>query len=338
MQEIPFIDIRDKSTVTLVEEHADRALRLIHASRDVFGMASRLASHIALPVGDTFSRRWLDKTNNPYLAEIDAYAKLLPTKGVYALNMCYEWGCTSGAYRNGEGVTLTRVLDWPFPSLGENIVIAHQRGKSDDFYNITWPGVSGIFQAVAPGRFAAALNQAPMRRYKTGIFIDWARNRGKINRHTGLPPAHLLRHVFETATDYESAKEMLSTLPVSIPVIYILSGTKENQGCVIERLEETCHIRELNAHGNACAANHFESPLNGVGHGWLPRALDSHGRAKTASSRTGKDITGEFAWFTAPIANPLSRLALMADAAKGSFSVMGTDGVKPVTKVFSISC
>jgi hypothetical protein len=65
-----------------------------------------------------------------------------------------------------------RLLDWGFPKLGENLVVAHQSGPAGDFHNITWPGIAGIYQAVARGRFAAAINQAPMRRHGPGLATD----------------------------------------------------------------------------------------------------------------------------------------------------------------------
>jgi hypothetical protein len=336
LHEIPFIDIRNSSLIELLKQHLDKAKELIDASKNAFGLVSRLASHLALPIGDNLSRKWLKKTKNPYFDEIEQYTKILPIKGIFALNLCYEWGCTSGAYRYDKGVKLVRVLDWPFPALGENIVVAHQRGGAGDFYNITWPGISGIFQAMAPGRFAAALNQAPMRRYKTGVIIDWIRNRGYVNKHQGLPPAHLLRKAFETANNYNDAKAILVEQPISIPAIYILGGTKTQEGCVIERLEDSVRIREIGTHNNVCAANHFESSLNGIGHGWLPRAMDSHGRAKNANLLSCEVIADNFTWFQSPIANPLSRLVMVADAAKETFSLMGTDGITPVTRLFSL--
>jgi hypothetical protein len=102
--------------------------------------------------------------------------------------------------------TLTRVLDWPFPHLGENLIVVHQRGAAGDFHNITWPGVIGMFQGIATGRFAASLNQAPMQRHRLTYAGDWVKNRRNVFRAGGLPPAHLLRKTFEEATDYAEAK------------------------------------------------------------------------------------------------------------------------------------
>jgi imidazoleglycerol-phosphate dehydratase len=143
------------------------------------------------------------------------------------------------------GVQLRRVLDWGFPKLGENLIVAHQSGPAGDFHNITWPGIGSIYQAVARGRFAAAINQAPMRRHGPGIGTDWLRNRFAVHKGGGMPPAFLLRQVFETARDYATAKEMLCNAPIAVPVIYTLAGTRPNEGCVIERVEDDFALREI---------------------------------------------------------------------------------------------
>lgn len=333
---IPYIDVRESGPLAIVESHKDMTASLIQASRGAWGIASKIASGLALPIGDKLSMRWLKKTDNPYREEIAKTAEIVGGKGVVALNMSYEWGCTSGAFQAEAGApTMARILDWPFPALGEHTIVAHQKGPAGEFHNVTWPGVSGVFNAVAHGRFAAALNQAPMRRHWTGIFLDWARNRHYFNKQDALPPSHLLRHVFETAKDYEEAKKMLSTTPVSIPVIYILSGTKEGEGCVIERTEDKAAIREMKD-GRVAAANHFETHLNGLGHGWMPRAMCSHTRAVAAAATPLQDFNKGFEWFRDPIANKVSRLAMVANAATGEFKVIGTAGATPVTKVFSM--
>lgn len=339
MHTIPLLDIRTTSPVEVAQRHPEKARALIHASKKTLGLASHLISHIALPVGDRIGRKWLHTSNNPYREEIFAVENTLQTKGLVALNLCYEWGCTSSVYALDNSATLLRVLDWPFPALGENMVVTHQRGEAGDFHNITWPGMTGMFTGMAQGRFACALNQAPMRRHLFGnVVTDWIKNRLHTFRSHALPPSHLLRHVFETAPDYATAKRMLCETPVSLPVIYILSGIHADEGCVIERLETSYAVRELHT-GRVVAANHFESHLNGVGHGWLPRAIGtikSHHRAACASSLSAEEIRNGFAWFKAPIAYSLSRLALKADASLGTLELIGTDGATPITTVFTL--
>ncbi len=332
---IPYFDARETGLIPLVETYKKMTIDLIRNSRMAFGWKSKLVSGVALPIGDSLSLGWLKKTKNPYLAEIEKTAQIVGEKGTIALNMSYEWGCTSGAFQVQPGAPLlARILDWPFQGLGEAMVVVHQKGPAGEFHNVTWPGVAGIYTATAQGRFAAALNQAPMRRRRTGIFLDWARNRHYFNNQTGLPPSHLLRKVFETAKNYEEAKKMLATEPLSIPVIYILTGTKEGEGCIIERTEDKFAIREMKD-GRVATANHFESHLNGLGHGWMPRALCSHTRVLGACDIPLADYGKDFSWFREPIGNALSRLAMTANAATGSFKVIGTEGTRPVTEVFS---
>ncbi|MEJ1967750.1 MAG: hypothetical protein WDN03_03795 [Rhizomicrobium sp.] len=174
---IPFVDIRGGTPLDLMEQHEATARSLARAAMGTFGLASRAASTVLMPLGDRASRRWLARTDNPYLAEIDALAAHLGISGVHFLNVCFEWGCTSGVWRGPDGPVLRRVLDWAFPQLGTHMVVALQSGPAGEFYNPTWPGLAGSFQGLAPGRFAAAINQAPMRRHRRGIAGDWLRNR-----------------------------------------------------------------------------------------------------------------------------------------------------------------
>src|SRR5215471_14950927 len=96
--EIPYADIRCGSPVDLLRLHVSRAKTLAGASTNTFGLVSRLASAALLPLSDRASLNWLMRSNNPYLAEIRQSAELLRIRGVYTLNICFEWGCTTSAY------------------------------------------------------------------------------------------------------------------------------------------------------------------------------------------------------------------------------------------------
>jgi hypothetical protein len=89
-------------------------------------------------------------------------------------------------------------------------------------------------------------------------------------------------------------------------------------------------IQKMPGEGRACA-NHF-----GIGHGWLPRAIDSNKRSQFGHALDHAHFDDRFSWFQAPIANSLSRVALTADAGKGRLTLMGTNGTTPVTQVFRI--
>jgi hypothetical protein len=329
---IPYTDIRGYTPFELLYLHRRGARTLVEGAKRTFGEASRLTSALAMPWADRASRRWLEKSGNPYLHEIAASAESLGLPGVYTLNVCFEWGCTSGVWHSEGSPLLRRVLDWPFPSLGENIVVAHQKGPAGDFFNVTWPGYSGVLQATAPGRFAAAINQAPMRRRGAGLAGDWALGRMAVGRNFALPPSHLLRQTFETAPDFAAAKQMLCATPIAVPAIFVLCGMHSSEGCVIERTEGAFAVREM-ADGHVCATNHFESKLNEAGHGWRARPIDSHGRMICARTL---GASPDLSWFAPPIANVNSRLALTANAANGSLLVMGTAGATQVTEIFRL--
>ena len=198
---------------------------MIDVSTGVFGSSSRLAARAILPATDRISRHWLERSKNPYVSEIAGFADFLKQDGIYTLNVCFEWGCTSGAFVTPEGVTLRRSLDWLFPRLGEFLVVTRQQGPAGDFLNVTWPGMSGVYQGLAPGRFAAAINQAPMRRHGNLGILDWLRNRIETEKSTALSPAHLLRLVFETAPDYAAARKILAETPIACPPFLFLPET-----------------------------------------------------------------------------------------------------------------
>ncbi|TAL29084.1 MAG: hypothetical protein EPN97_13815 [Alphaproteobacteria bacterium] len=338
---IPLIDIRQGGPIDLVHQRKDQLNTIIRGIKRQFGILSRVLLPPLYTVLDFLSRRWLKKTDNPYRGEIEKIAKAVGQKGLVAQNMAYEWSCcTTGVMKTPQTATpqLVRVMDWIIPDMGKNIIVAHQSGKAGDFYNITWPGLSGVLNGVAKGRFAAAINQAPMRRHLMGnIVTDWIKNHVRMFKSKGLPPPHLLRKAFENAATYDEAKKMLMTEPVCMPVMFTLSGVNPGEGCVIERLEDKAIVREMKD-DRAFVTNHFQSNLNGIGEGWMPRGFDNHARAEAALKISPDDVgVGKgFDWFKAPIANKFSVLAMVADAKTGEFHLTGTDAEKIVTKDFRL--
>lgn len=325
---IPLVDLRGYTPLELLFLYRKEAQKLARGALQLFG-----GTHLLPWAGDRASRRWLEKCANPYLAEIDLIAASIRLPGTYLLNTCMEWGCTAAALTSDQGPVLHRVLDWPFPHLGELCVVAEFRGRLGDYFAVTWPGFSGVLQGMAPGRFAAAINQAPMRKSGGGFAADWLTARFRVGKTLALPPYHLLRQVFEMARDYQAAKTVLTNTPLAVPAIFSLTGVRPGEGCVIERTEEGCAVREMGT-ARACAANQFEAQPGDLTGGWRPRPIDSPGRYAQALTLRA-DLQG-FSWFTPPIANVNSRLAMTACAASGLLKVMGTDGVVPTTEVFDL--
>jgi hypothetical protein len=95
---------------------------------------------------------------------MEALSSRLGLPGAWFLNGSYQWCCTALAREEDDAPWLARTLDWQFPGLGRFAAVARMRGPAGEYYSVTWPGYVGTLTALAPNRFAAAINQAPLRR------------------------------------------------------------------------------------------------------------------------------------------------------------------------------
>ena len=319
---IPLIDAGDGGTLAVLDAAGERLERIVGSARRHYGT-------LLMRAADEASRRWLERTANPYLDEIAVIAKKVGMPGAYMLNLSYEWSCTTGVGADpaGNGGRMLRTLDWPLPGLGRALVVGHQRGEAGDYYNVTWPGFAGITTAMAPGRFSAAVNQPPMRWTSPVMAFDWLVNRFGIWRTGGLPPAHLLRKVFDECRTYAEARHMLMETPVCLPAFFSLSGVAPEETCAVERLENRAAVRD----GPASTANHWIC-LRVPGRA---RGTDSRGRWKLMESV--RDGAGDdFSWVVPPIFNAATRVAVVANAAIGKLLVQGWEAEGPVTPVFTL--
>jgi hypothetical protein len=324
---IAVVDVRHAGPVRHATESRERARVL----RDECIRWLPLVAAGLLPAIDLVTRRWLLQSRSPYAEEVTAIAAELDFSGIWFLNGCYQWGCTALA-REQAGLTwIARTLDWPFPGLGRHVEIARMQSSVGEFYNVTWPGYVGVLTASAPGRFAACINQAPMRRRTSHPWLrpyDIALNARNTWGITHIPPDHLLRDVFETCTTFAEAKHRLETTPVARPVIYTLAGCHPGERCVIERTQNGFSSRT----NDTCAANDWLLSLPR----WEPRVaaeafLTRTGEAAAENSRSRRDQlaawpgcfgTG-FEWVTPPVLNSQTRMAVEMCPASGALRVMG---------------
>ncbi len=139
--------------MAVAERIGSRALLLLEA-------ATGHVSQRTLRLADLLSRRWLESNRSPYLSEIQALANRAKRPGIYYLNVSYEWGCTTAARPSPDGISavLQRTLDWEVNGIGRYIVAARIANPLGAWISFTWPAFTGVIQAVAPGRFAAAIN------------------------------------------------------------------------------------------------------------------------------------------------------------------------------------
>ncbi|MEO1458544.1 MAG: hypothetical protein AAFV49_13420 [Pseudomonadota bacterium] len=193
LPEIPLRDYRDGGLLRYAREHAGAAARLMDTVLAGMGPAGRVLGP-ALAPADRVAARWLRQAGDPYLAEALAIRAAIGRPGPVAFALPYEFGCTARAFE-GAPPTLFRTLVWPFRGLGRLVEAVRLEGEAGPWTTATWPGVIGVLHGAAPGRFAAALNQAPERRSGYGRAADWAIGRRRSLRARALPPPHLLRRV-----------------------------------------------------------------------------------------------------------------------------------------------
>jgi hypothetical protein len=326
---IPVVDVRDGGPLRHAREGRERALALRNAAISWF---PKFMLPLA-PLLDGIARGWLVRSASPYVEEVRAIAVVLGFPGIWFLNGSYQWSCTALARDEDGAPWLARTLDWPFPGLGRFVELARMQGPAGEFVNVTWPGYVGVLTALAPGRFAAAINQGPMRRRSHGRALrlyDLAANAVGTLRHVrAIPPDQLLRRVFEEAGDYGAARRMLETTPVARPVIYTLAGCRANERCVIERTEEDFNTR-TDDHG---AANDWlqSTPL------WEGRigaskvftcsfeeaAQFSRLRREGLALWRGSFQRDSFGWVMPPVLNPYTRIAVEMNPARGIIRALG---------------
>jgi len=318
---IPVHDIGGAPLAVLADLEPARMAEILASGRRHLG---------ALPLRflDSRSRKWAERSGNPFLAEIKAISENRPP-GLWFMNFCYEWGCTTGAETPAgkSAPILRRTLDWPFDEIGRNMVLVRQEGRKGPNLYPTWPGYLGTISGMAPGRFAIMINQAPLPK-TTGILpLDWMAARIATRSAKAMPPAHLLRTVFETCADFDEAVEKLTNTPIALPVIFTIAGTKPGETLTIERKRTEARIdRET-----AVAANHwrlYDEPAR-------PRGKESPARADRMAESWAPD-QGAFAWLTPPILNKDTRLALECDMAAGTMRVVGCERDGIVTDITTI--
>jgi hypothetical protein len=315
---IPLLDVGCDWPLETLERERKRVEALLEAG------AGRLPATV-IRIADAVSRRWLLRHGSPQLPEIDRIAERFGRPGAHYLNVSYEWGCTTAAHPAAcnAPARLVRVLDWPDTGLGRHVIAIRVTSPPGRWVSLCWPGYCGVLQAVAPGRFAAALNQAPLEG-GTGLYpLDWLTARAQIWRRPHITPSWLLRRVFETAPDYEAARAMLRDQPIAAGAIYSLVGPQPGQGCVIERRPEEAHVLD----GPGAAANAWQTP----GWGGRPRGEANHERLE-AMRHADVRLDADFGWLRPPVLNETTRLVFVAEPASGRFVAQGWEVDGPATQ------
>ncbi len=338
MDPIPLLDVRDGGPVAHTRARVEAAAALREFCLAPF---PRWGRHVCLSSIDRIAACWLRSSISTYCEDLEKIAKILGFPGALTLNMSYLFACTTSAAKGPNGApVLRRSLDWPFGGLGRCVEIAWQSGPAGHFYNVTWPGAAGVLTAMAPGRFCAVINQAPMRRRTRGLIglpYDAALNLGNaLLREDGWPPDHLLRYAFETCGDFEAAIALLAREPLARPALFTITGVAPHELAVVERTEHEAWVLR----GAVVVANDWQEPRQG----WQGRMGFENNEIRKASIRGATPGGPSFCWVVPPVLNPTTRLVVeMSATGAGELYARGYETTSwrslptPATKDFCLT-
>ncbi|MFM8859219.1 MAG: hypothetical protein ACKOEW_03840 [Methylocystis sp.] len=307
MEPIPFVDVRQGGPMA----HVKSRIATAHALRDAcLAPVPSWGRGILAPI-DHLAGAWLKKSASHYREELETIAEYLGFPGAMTLNLSYLFACTTAAEVDRSGrPRIRRSLDWPFHGLGKCVEVAWQSGPAGCFHNVKWPGSVGVLSAMAPGRFAAVINAAPMQRRTKGAWglpYDVALNiRQALARAGNWPPDHLLRYVFENCSDFEEAIVVLSQEPLARSALFTITGVHSDQIAVVERTETKARV----IRGPVAVANDWQKPEQG----WKARMGHDNNVARREAMLETKNNDVPFIWAQPPVVNKLTRLLVEMSA------------------------
>jgi hypothetical protein len=307
MYRIPFVDVRQGGPVAHVKERIHTALAL----RDACLAPIPSWGYGLLSPIDYITSKWLRRSASRYREELEYIVSYLGFPGAMTMNLSYLFACTTAAdLDHFNRPRIRRSLDWPFHGLGKCVEVAWQAGPAGSYYNVTWPGSVGVLNALAPGRFAAVINAAPMQRRtesSVGIPYDIVLNiRQALTSNDDWPPDHLLRFAFDYCSNFEEAIEVLSKEPLARPAIFTITGIKSDEIAIVERTERNGRV----IRGPISVANDWHKPERG----WKARMGHANNVARRMKMHSMQDDTTPFCWMKPPVLNKLTRLAVEMSA------------------------
>jgi hypothetical protein len=324
--EIPVVDLGTGGFSHLVGDFRDRLDLILQAAR-------RQYTSPVLWLGDRLSQEWAARADLPYLDEYAAVAAAIGQPGAWLLNFSYEWGCTAAIVPDAPsgGGRLLRTMDWQMPTLGRTLMAIRRQGTAGPWISLGWPGFVGTVQAVARGRFAAAINQAPDPESGFGRWGDWVAGKVAIWRNDLIPPALLLRSVFDECRTFAQARTRLVETPICIGAFFTLVGATAGESVVIERTRRGAVVHD----GLGAIANHWLSPgISGQSRSCCTverlAAIRHHQTVRTPEAPL-------FSWLVPPILNNTTRVALEAVPATGALWVRGYEPEGQVTQTAALT-
>lgn len=166
---------------------------------------------------------------------------------------------------------------------------------------MTWPGVVGVLTGLAPGRFAAAINQPPLPG-GYGRLLGWPLARAQVARSRALSPTHLLRLAFDACRDFGEAVVIEPTADAAFEPV------------------------------GAVAANHWANASR-AGPVGQPRDGSILERRPVMGEVVAGPPDWSLGWVRAPILKGDTRVVMMANPARGRLLGQGWEKTGAVTTV-----
>jgi N-acylethanolamine-hydrolysing acid amidase len=147
------------------------------------------------------------------------------------LQLMYEAAscCTSIVVPGPDGVPRhIRTMDWGMDLLADlTIEIEFVKGGKTLYIATTWAGYVGILTGIKPSNFSVSVNfrvtgDSMWTNIKKAATACW-------------PIGFLLREVFESAPDYDTAISWLSNSKLIAPCYFTVCGTKPGEGALLTR-------------------------------------------------------------------------------------------------------
>jgi hypothetical protein len=194
------------------------------------------------------------RTLNRFGSEFKAGARIIQgdPRDLALANLSYELvvgnlGCSTIALPTPDGPIVARNMDWEpeGPLARASYVIRCEEKGQWQFSSAGFPGAVGVVTGLSARGFAVILNavSAP------GQASRW-----------GYPVLLQMRRVMEDAADFIDAVRMLSRQVLTMPALFTVVGTRNEDRVVIERLPRRfVHRRATSNQEPLVTTNHYQS-------------------------------------------------------------------------------
>lgn len=212
------------------------------ASSKFLGFLSIIGGRLLQKHSTNFHQDWLD-----YLYAITAEANITLGQAVM-LSMTYDVGCTSVIVQNSTNhILLGRNLDFGTSEIiSKSIFVAEYfRNNKFIYQGIELLGFRGGINAMKPKGFSIAINLRYDKRPNPNFIHLYNAFFKKYNRGQYVyTPNYAIMKAMEHANNFNEAEDILSSIRITSPVYYALSGVNKNEGVIITRSESVIHLKK----------------------------------------------------------------------------------------------